>query len=246
MLLVQADAQGGYQRHVHAWGHGDRVLLLVELDAEGGEFAVDVGDDEIWGREISGVDLWGRERAGTGGGGVGKGGRGFLVRGNVLPCASSMISAELSAHFPFMVRDSALPVWVLVKVAVALLPITGEELSARVPSLISSLPLVRSEIVAASIPTHPAPAYPLSFPPPQPKENPTLTFHTTPHLHNLPPARILNRKRSMQMELLLHNIKQMRALHIEHLLAAREAHPLRLDAQYGGSVSELDEVVVPG
>lgn len=38
-----------------------------------------------------------------------------------------MISAELSAHFPFMVRDSGLPVWVLVKVAVALLPITGEK-----------------------------------------------------------------------------------------------------------------------
>ena len=159
---------------------------------------------------------------------------------DVLPCASSMISAELSAHFPFMVRDSALPVWVLVKVAVALLPITGEELSARVPSLISSLPLVRSEIVAASIPTHPAPAYPLSFPPPQPKENPTLTFHTTPHLHNLPPARILNRKRSMQMELLLHNIKQMRALHIEHLLAASQTHDFAFDFEHGCAVCELD------
>lgn len=50
MLLVQADAQRGYQRHIHARRHGYRVLLLVELDAEGGEFAVDVGDDEICGK----------------------------------------------------------------------------------------------------------------------------------------------------------------------------------------------------
>lgn len=73
-----------------------------------------------------------------------------------------------------------------------------------------------------------------------------LTFHTTPHLHNLPPARILHRKRRMQMELLLHDIKEMCALQVEHLLAAREAHPLRLDAQDRGPVGQLDEVVVPG
>jgi hypothetical protein len=68
---------------------------------------------------------------------------------DLLFCASSMISAELSAHFPFMVRDSAFPVWVLVKVAVALLPITGEKLSVGVPSLISSFRLARSEPATA-------------------------------------------------------------------------------------------------
>ena len=50
----------------------------------------------------------------------------------------------------------------------------------------------------------------------------------------------------MQMELLLHDIKEMCALQVEHLLAAREAHPLRLDAQDRGPVGQLDEVVVPG
>lgn len=49
----------------------------------------------------------------------------------------------------------------------------------------------------------------------------------------------------MQMKLLPHNIKKMRTLQVEHLLAAREAlYALRLDAQDRVPVGELDEEVV--
>jgi hypothetical protein len=45
--FVQADTQRSHQRHIDARRHSHRVLLLVEFDAEGGYFAVYVGDDQI-------------------------------------------------------------------------------------------------------------------------------------------------------------------------------------------------------
>jgi hypothetical protein len=47
VLLVQTNAQCSHQRHIDARRHSHCVLLLVELDAEGGYSTVYVCDDQI-------------------------------------------------------------------------------------------------------------------------------------------------------------------------------------------------------
>ena len=71
-----------------------------------------------------------------------------------------------------------------------------------------------------------------------------LTFKATLHLHDLLPIRTLNHIRRVQMEMLLDNAAQVVAVHVEHLLAPRDAHDLALDLEHRRAVGQLDAEAV--
>ena len=76
------------------------------------------------------------------------------------------------------------------------------------------------------------------------KQDRKLTFKTTLHLHNLLAPRTLNHIRRMNMKMLLDYAAQVITLHIEHLLAASQAHDFAFDFEHGGAVCEFDAEAV--